>query len=163
MLLSGVEWSATLQPQLQLLLNKAMSLIKQQQQCNAAVYKVQHTGQSCPHHQLCCQGGPACLYSIKPCNAVETRKKSPEALCAGADTIPSLQSAAALCNTASAFAKSQAEDALKEWWEQPAVRSVPWIKCETVHLLMLHIIPGSKQTIDCGTLFKWPIALSPYS
>ena len=45
-----------------------------------------------------------------------------------AEAIPGLKRAVEQCQTAAAFAKGEAEDALREWWTQPAVHAVPWVK-----------------------------------
>ena len=55
---------------------------------------------------------------------------------ADADRVPSLKSSVATCQVAAAFAKKEAEDAIQEWWTQPAVHAVPWVKCKSVCFCM---------------------------
>lgn len=47
-----------------------------------------------------------------------------------ADGVPALQAAVGTCEAATAFAKEEVASAVSEWWCQPAVDAVPWLKCK---------------------------------
>ncbi len=49
---------------------------------------------------------------------------------AAAEAIPSLEAAIENCESAAAFAEREVGDAVTEWWTQPAVHAIPWLKRE---------------------------------
>lgn len=48
-----------------------------------------------------------------------------------AEGVSALKAAADTCKAATAFAKHEVADAVTEWWTQPAVNAVPWVKCKS--------------------------------
>lgn len=48
-----------------------------------------------------------------------------------AEGVSALKAAADTCKAATAFAKHDIANAVTEWWTQPAVNAVPWVKCKS--------------------------------
>lgn len=46
-----------------------------------------------------------------------------------AEGVSALKAAADTCEAATAFARNDVANAITEWWTQPAVSAVPWLKC----------------------------------
>lgn len=47
-----------------------------------------------------------------------------------AEGVSALKAAADTCKAATAFARHDIANAVTEWWTQPAVNAVPWVKCK---------------------------------
>lgn len=48
-----------------------------------------------------------------------------------AEGVSTLKAAADTCKAATAFARHDVANAVTEWWTQPAVNAVPWVKCKS--------------------------------
>ena len=57
-----------------------------------------------------------------------------------AEGVPALKAAADTCDAATAFAKDDIANAVTEWWTQPAVDAVPWLKCR-FRLFYFFVLP----------------------
>lgn len=55
-----------------------------------------------------------------------------------AEGVSALKAAADTCDAAIAFAKNDVANAITEWWTQPAVNAVPWLKCRFRLFFLLH-------------------------
>ena len=70
------------------------------------------------------------MFSSRFCTKVHIWFQVSLKLLAVAEAIPVLNGVGETCGLAAKFAQSDVENAIANWWTQPAVHAVPWVKCK---------------------------------